>query len=174
MRCTVLSKAALRLPLPNGDLHVLRRDNMMKRLFRVTAVGLLLFATGCWYLPHDPAEHGYKPLEEVVQKEGKFIMRRYKVKSPLLRRMSSGNSNRRAARDRYDTVIIVSDLKGRMLAHIGHVKTDLKIEVSPEGIWFEERFVWKSDLGQKKAKAAEQAESTVPSKAAPSASSDVR
>lgn len=130
---------------------------MMKRILQcVLATAMFLFCTGFWWLPHDPAKHGCKPVQEVVQKEGRFIMRRYKVKAPLLMRVTGGNPNR-TAHDKFDTVVIVSDLKTNMLAHISHWETDFTIKVTPEGIASSGgQIEWKNDLKKRRKQAAEQ------------------
>ncbi len=89
-----------------------------------------LYSTGS---PHDPREHGYTPVEEVTQPAGGFIMRRYRIKAPRLQRALTGNPHQRTDNG-YDSIIVISDLSGDMIARIGHWDGNPKLVVTPAGV----------------------------------------
>ena len=104
----------------------------------VVLLGFLGFLLFDYYLysigsPHDPREHGYTAVEEVTESAGGFIMRRYRIKAPRLQRALSGNPHQRTD-DGYDSIIVISDLSGDMIARISHWEGNPKLVVTPAGV----------------------------------------
>ena len=98
-----------------------RRRHLLIALAAGLPIALLLFVVlviqflGYYFYStggsHDPADHGYTPIEEVTEAKGGFVMRRYRIKAHWLARYLAGNPHQRND-DGYDTVIVISDLSG--------------------------------------------------------------
>jgi hypothetical protein len=107
-------------------------------LFAVVLVGFLGYLLFDYYLysigsPHDPREHGYIPVERVTEATGGFVMSRYRIKAPRIQRFLSGDPHQRND-DGYDTVVVISELSGDMIARLGHWDGNLKLVVTPSGV----------------------------------------
>ena len=92
---------------------------------------------------HNPADYGYTPVQEVTEAKGGFVMRRYRIKGPLLQKVLSGNPHQ-SRDDGYDSVIVISDLSGDMIARISHWEGNPTIVVTPAGITGPSGIVWKA------------------------------
>ena len=117
-------------------------------LFAVVLVGLLGYLLFDYYRysigsPHDPRAHGYIPVEEVTEATGGFVMSRYRIKAPSIQRFLSGNPHQRDA-DSYDSVVVITDLSGDMIARIGHWDGNLKLVVTPSGVTGPSGIDWKA------------------------------
>lgn len=103
-------------------------------------LGYYFYSTG---VPHDPADHGYTPIEEVTEAKGGFVMRRYRIKAHWLARYLAGNPHQRTD-DGYDTVIVISDWSGEMIARLSHWDGELKVIVTPAGVTGPDGMDWKA------------------------------
>jgi hypothetical protein len=93
--------------------------------------------------PHDPAAHGYAPTEVVTETTGGFVMNRYRIKAHWLARFLAGNPHQQSD-DGYDTIIVITDLSGDMIARLSHWNGNPKIVVNPAGITGTNGIEWKA------------------------------
>ncbi|MEM7602264.1 MAG: hypothetical protein AAF357_12715 [Verrucomicrobiota bacterium] len=115
--------------------------------FLILAVSLLASLAG-YYLrsigsPHDPAEHGFTPAEVVSEAAGGFVMNRYRIKAHWFARYFGGNPHQRTDGG-YDTIIVITDLSGKMIARISHWNGNPTVVVTPEGITTTDGIEWKA------------------------------
>ena len=98
--------------------------------------------------PHDPAADGHVPVESFTEGKGGFRVDRFTIKVPWLARRLSGNPQERSDGG-YDSVIVVSDHSGRMLARMSHWDGDVKLVVGPDGVRGPDGFEWLAVAGSR-------------------------
>ncbi|MEO0414721.1 MAG: hypothetical protein AAF226_07195 [Verrucomicrobiota bacterium] len=113
----------------------------------LSVAGFLVISLAGYYLrsigsPHDPAAHGYTPTEVITEPAGGFVMNRYRIKEHWLERYLAGKPHQQRG-DGYDTIIVITDLSGDMIARISHSNGNPKIAVTPAGITGTGGIKWK-------------------------------